>query len=276
MAVTWRARSIDDGARRITTRPVRTGGPVTADDEFLTVGDVAERLRVHPQTVRSVDRAWRICARSRLAEPSASGGRISRRCWSARGSGQRSASAPGDAEILRIEPSGRGPSRPRATSAGGRPASSRRVGEGRGTRGERSLHEAHTASPARQAARAKTTEAQLVAATNAVDGGHRWSARGRRRTQLHRLRSRLAYRSGAPYSQVAGRMRTRLVRDRLVSSVPPFLRSRRAGPAALRRAGVAGPGRACRRARRAGRRAATDQRTRPRGNNPERSRPRRS
>ena len=27
--------------------------PVQADDEFLAVGDVAERLRVHPQTVRA-------------------------------------------------------------------------------------------------------------------------------------------------------------------------------------------------------------------------------
>jgi excisionase family DNA binding protein len=28
------------------------GAPVPADDRFLTVGDVAERVRVHPQTVR--------------------------------------------------------------------------------------------------------------------------------------------------------------------------------------------------------------------------------
>ena len=29
------------------------GPPVPAGDEFLSVGDVAERLRVHPQTVRA-------------------------------------------------------------------------------------------------------------------------------------------------------------------------------------------------------------------------------
>ena len=31
----------------------RGSPPVPTDDEFLTVGDVAERLRVHPQTVRA-------------------------------------------------------------------------------------------------------------------------------------------------------------------------------------------------------------------------------
>ena len=52
MAVTRRA--VPSVTTHVDSDPaVRTGGPVTADDEFLTVCDVAERLRVPTQTVRS-------------------------------------------------------------------------------------------------------------------------------------------------------------------------------------------------------------------------------
>ena len=51
MAVTWRARPSITAAD---TDSTGGGGPsLAADDEFLKVADVAERLRVHPQTVRS-------------------------------------------------------------------------------------------------------------------------------------------------------------------------------------------------------------------------------
>jgi excisionase family DNA binding protein len=58
---------------------------VPAHDEFLTVGDVAVRLRVHPQTVR----AWiargdlRAIRNGRTVRV---GQTDFRRCWSARGS----------------------------------------------------------------------------------------------------------------------------------------------------------------------------------------------
>jgi excisionase family DNA binding protein len=52
MAVTWRAaRSMTAHADHDSTG--RGNAPVPAQHEFLTVGDVAERLRVHPQTVRA-------------------------------------------------------------------------------------------------------------------------------------------------------------------------------------------------------------------------------
>ena len=52
MAVTWRARpSITAAADTDSTGG--GGPPLAADDEFLKVADVAKRLRVHPQTVRS-------------------------------------------------------------------------------------------------------------------------------------------------------------------------------------------------------------------------------
>src|SRR5690242_7317515 len=52
MAVTWRAaRSMTAHADNDSTG--RGNPPVPTEQEFLTVGDVAERLRVHPQTVRA-------------------------------------------------------------------------------------------------------------------------------------------------------------------------------------------------------------------------------
>lgn len=52
MAVRWRAvPSMTGHADNDSTG--RGNPPVPTDHEFLTVGDVAERLRVHPQTVRA-------------------------------------------------------------------------------------------------------------------------------------------------------------------------------------------------------------------------------
>ena len=52
MAVTCRARPSTTAPADNDSRGAGAA-PLAAGDEFLTVGDVAERLRVHPQTVRS-------------------------------------------------------------------------------------------------------------------------------------------------------------------------------------------------------------------------------
>ena len=190
---------------------VRAAAPVSADDEFLTVRDVAERLRVHTADCQERGSRAAICARSGSAEPSASGGWISRRCWSARGSRQRMHSP--RPEVLRFEPSGARPvpaarywHRCRPVLAACREA----VAAG----GERSFHEANTASPARQAARAQAAEAARVAAANPVHGGHGSQRVGRRRAQLHRLRSRSRIDPAHLIPEVARRLRPRALRYR--------------------------------------------------------------
>ncbi len=82
----------------------------------------------------------------------------------------------------------------RATRA--RLASAAAITHGGGL-GGRSTDEAHTASPARQAARQDTVATVDAAKANSLDGGHRAPARRGRRTAPHRLRCRPANRSGA-------------------------------------------------------------------------------
>jgi excisionase family DNA binding protein len=70
MAVAWRAVSpVTAHADNDSTGG--GGAPLAADDEFLTVGDVAQCLKVHPQTVRTGIvrgelRAIRICRTVRI------------------------------------------------------------------------------------------------------------------------------------------------------------------------------------------------------------------
>jgi hypothetical protein len=115
-------------------------------------------------------------------------------------------------------------------------------------------------APARDPARQETPGAIKAAPANAVDGSHRRPARRRGRTVLHSLRRGPASGPSAPHTQVAGRLWRRALCNRALSSVPPGLRPRRAGPAALSGAGVAGAARARGRARGADRGVAEDQR----------------
>ena len=158
-----------------------TGGgdrPVPADDEFLTVGDVAERLRVHPQTVR----AW-------IARGDLRAIRIGRTVRIRQTDFQEmlerapdpAANAFGEPCIRAIAHAWRG--------SGPAPARYRRAC--RAARGERSVDEANTASPARQAARRQAVAAQDAAATNELDGGLRRPACRRSRALLHRLRCQI-------------------------------------------------------------------------------------
>ena len=115
------------------------------------------------------------------------------------------------------------------------------------------------ASPARPAARPNAAGAEGAAQADHVDGGHRRAACGGRGTALHRLPSRASRRPSTPDS-AGPRMRRRARRRSAVPCVPPRLRRRRARPAPVPGAGLQGAGRARRRAHRADRGAAQDQR----------------
>ena len=89
---------------------------------------------------------------------------------------------------------------------------------------------------------------------------HGCSAHGGRRPGVHRVRCRSPDRPGAPHPALARRVRRRPLCGAGLPAVPPGLRPRRPGSAAIPRAGVPGAARACRGARRADRGAAEDKR----------------
>ena len=96
----------------------------------------------------------------------------------------------------------------------------------RAARGERSFDEPSTASTARQAARPHAAAAARVAVAHRSDGGERFSARCRRRMQLHRGRGGSPDRPGAPYLTVAGRLWGSALRGPGLLCSPPRLRLR--------------------------------------------------
>src|SRR5437879_5277354 len=118
---------------------------------------------------------------------------------------------------------------------------------------ERRNDEAHTASPARQAARPQTAAANQAASPKSITRRERRPARRRRRAAVRRLRRREPRRPGSRNPKSARRLRSPALRYGAVPWLPPRLRRAAARPTALSGARVASPARARGRARRADR-----------------------